>query len=361
MALTIAWKALVGDFPMGATKPLIVVLGPTASGKTAFSGELVRFLRRGEPRLSATGRDAEIVNADSRQLYRLLDIGTAKPTTEERRGVPHHLFDVLDPSEEVTVAWYQREAERVIGEIHARGRVPVLVGGSMLYIDAIVDGLTFAPQADPSVRRRLNAGYDRDGAENLYRRLRSLDPETASSVDPRNRRYLIRALEIVESTGQPASMQRGRRACPYDLLMLGVRRPRAELHRRIAERTRAMLASGWIGEVQGLLAKGYATKAPALQSLGYREIAERLLAGMDPASIESDVALIEQITAKTRKFAKRQMTWWRSDPRIRWIDPPSASRRRTAAWTRGTGRSLQIAAFLPRGPSADRGSGRTRG
>ncbi len=190
------WPAILETYLTDAKKPLIVVLGPTASGKTAFSIELAKHV-------AAMGgsKTVEILNADSRQLYRFLDIGTAKVTDQEKDGVPHHLLDMLAPEQEVTIAWYKEAAERAIAEIHARGNVPVLVGGSMLYISAVIDGLE--PLAsDPALRARLEGEYDADGGKALYARLQEIDPDTASAFHPNNKPYVIRAMEIFETTGE---------------------------------------------------------------------------------------------------------------------------------------------------------------
>ncbi len=293
---------------MSAPRSLIVVLGPTASGKTQFSLALAREFKR-------SGRSAEIVNADSRQLYRGLDIGTAKVTVKQRGDIPHHLLDVFDPRETVTAAHYAKMAESVIRGILARGNVPILVGGSMLYLSAIIDGLAFAPPVGPLARRKLEAEYAREGGEALYKRLATIDPEAATTIDPRNARYLLRALEIA-ATGRRPSDVRKQRPCRYDLLIVGMDVPRAELAGRITERTRAMLEGGWIDEVRRLKAAGYGPDDPALQSHGYREI----MAALDRGDPDLD-ALAEVIAAKSRQYARRQMIWWRKDPRIHWIQP----------------------------------------
>lgn len=289
-----------------AEHPLIVLVGPTASGKTSLSLDLAE-------RSSALGKPAEIINADSRQLYRFLDIGTAKIRPEEMRGVPHHLIDVLFPQEEVTIAWYQKEATRIIGEIHARGSVPLLVGGSMLYTSSVIDGLHPLP-CDSGLRSKLEKEYDEQGAEWLHRKLSDVDPDSALGIDPRNKPYVVRALEIALLTGDKPSAQRKMDPSPYDLLIFGLSWPREALVQRINERTRAMLASGWIEEVQELLKKGYAPSDPAMISHGYRDIVTALERGL----IDRE-ALSEIIATKTRQYAKRQMTWWRHDERIRWI------------------------------------------
>ena len=300
-----AWQPLVDAHVASRPKPVIVVLGPTCSGKTGFSLEVCRAL---------AGR-GEVVNADSRQFYDGMDIGTAKITEEEKGTVPHHLFSVLDPKEPVTIAWYQEHATRVINEIHARGNVPVLVGGSMLYISSVVDGLRPLPEADPELRKELEAKYDEDDGWSLYDELAKVDPETAKSFDKANKRYVVRAVELYRLTGFPPSTLKKTVPPDFQTLMLGLEWPREELTKRIDARTPLLVNGGWIEEVESLLDKGYTEHDPGFKSHGYREIAQWL------RSDEQDKdALIEAIAAKTRQYAKRQMTWWKDDDRIRWID-----------------------------------------
>lgn len=304
---TFVWQCLLRDFLAHAARPLVVILGPTASGKTAFSLEVAKELQRVEVW-------GEIVNADSRQLYRFLDIGTAKVLPSEMQSVPHHLLDVLDPQEEVTIAWYKEHAQRAIDDILARGAVPLLVGGSMLYLSAIIDGLEPPSASDPAIRKRLENAYEQDEGATLYKRLEELDPESAAAIHRRNKPYLVRSLEIAACTGQRPSSVKRTSNCPYTLLIFGMDLPRLELHRRIHTRVAAMFARGWVEEVRSLLARGYNASSPGLKSHGYREIAAFLERGDGSLAERQSV-----ISRKTVQYAKRQRTWWRRDPRIHWL------------------------------------------
>ena len=310
----------IDQFLKEAKHPLIVILGPTASGKTGFSIELAKHLQ-------AQGRQVEIINADSRQLYKYLNIGTAKVTEEEMQGIPHHLIDILDPKEEVSVGWFQVEANRIINEVHNRGNIPFLVGGSMLYVSSVTDELTMAPSPSPKLRKELEDAFDKDGGETLYKRLKEIDPEAAQSIHQNNKPRLVRAVEIFELTSKPKSQAVPQsELCPrdpktkhtfLDLLMFGLELKRSELHDRIDQRTKEMFRDGWVDEVRALLEKGYDPNDPGIKSCGYREIIE---------AIESNQPIVEEvleevIAAKTRQYARRQLTWWRRDKRINWIQP----------------------------------------
>lgn len=292
---------------------LIVILGPTASGKTGYSIDLAKKIG-----------NVEIVNADSRQLYRYLDIGTAKIKPEEMEEIPHHLIDVLDPKDEVSVGWYQTEANKIISEIRDRGNVPILVGGSMLYLSSITDGLSMAPTPTEELRQKLIDEYDKDQGKSLHERLREIDSESAAKIHQNNKPRLVRAVEIFELTEKAktkASPQTELR--PRDdqvreeIKIIGIEQPRDELHKRINERTRMMFAAGWVDEVRELMDKGYGIDDPGMKSCGYREIIEAIKSG----SIDEE-ELIEVISAKTRQYARRQLTWWRGDNRIKWLALP---------------------------------------
>lgn len=295
-------------------RPLIVILGPTASGKTSFSIGLAHSITEAAPEEKGEWRSSEVINADSRQLYRHLNIGTAKVTSEEMEGVPHHLMDVLDPKENVTAAWYKERAKEMIDQIHQRKNVPLLVGGSMLYLSAVIDDLQFAAPSNPTLRKKLEADYDQDEGSSLYRKIEEGDPQTAKSFHRRNKPYVIRAAELLAAGHKPSAVKK-KGLSPYNLLIYGMEWEREELNRRINERTRKMLERGWIIEVEGLMDRGYGPQDPGMKSEGYREIMAYLRGEMELDELESLIA------AKTRQYAKRQMTWWGKDQRIRWIHP----------------------------------------
>jgi len=301
------WRPIVDSYLRKSSDPLIVILGPTACGKTDLSLEIAEHI-------AGQKKKAEIINADSRQLYRFLDIGTAKIDKANRRDIPHHLLDVLDPNQEVTMTWYKKEAERTIAEIQSRHGIPMLVGGSMLYISAVIDGLESPVGSDPEIRKRLEEEYDKDGGILLHQRLTDIDAKEALGIPRQNKMYLVRALEIAELTGAMPSSVKIKKGTDYQPLLLGIDWPRPVLLDRIKERTRLMLQAGWIEEVQSLLDKGYGPEAPAMKSHGYREIVAALRSG----ALDRDM-LVQAIEKKTRDYAKRQMTWWRGDKRIHWI------------------------------------------
>jgi tRNA dimethylallyltransferase len=254
----------------------------------------------------------EIMVADSRQVFRGLSIGTAKPSPADRRAVPHHLLDLADPDEPFTVADWIGRARPFVDEIAGRGRIPLVVGGTGLYVSALVDGYDFASQPwSPEVRERLAAELETEGLAALGQRLVRLDPTTAERTDLRNPRRLLRALEHVQAGGGPQEA----RARPYPgrLALIGISRPRAELYRRIDARAASLFQAGLVGEVEALLAAGHRANSAALSSHGYAE-AVRHLAG----ELTLDQAV--EITARrTRQYAKRQLTWFRRDPRIVWV------------------------------------------
>jgi tRNA dimethylallyltransferase len=284
-------------------KPLVVIVGPTAVGKTSASIELAKRLA------------GEVISADSRLLFRGMDIGTAKPTAEEMQGVQHHLIDVAEPDEEWSLAVYQRQAYRIIDDIHRRGKLPFLVGGTGQFIRSIIEGWQIPLQSpDSRLRQALNHWGDEIGAEALYERLKRLDPEAAEKIDYRNKRRTIRALEVIFKTGQRFSELRKRKECRYSAVIMGISRPRSALYARIDRRIEEMLKAGWVDEVRGLLAQGYPADLPTMSAIGYREIVRYL---RDEITYEKAISLIKR---NTRIFVRRQANWFKpDDPRITWF------------------------------------------
>ncbi len=284
--------------------PVVVIIGPTAVGKTEIAIQVAQHL------------GAEIVSADSRLFYRGMDIGTAKPSMEERQRVPHHLIDVAEPDEVWSLALYQQEAARIIANIHQRGKLPLLVGGTGQYIRAMIEGWEIPPQApDTQLRNALERWAQEIGAETLHKKLRVLDPAAAQVIDPRNVRRTIRALEVIFRTGRRFSEQRQRKQVPYSFLIIGLKRPRSDLYRRIDQRIEQMLAQGLIDEVRMLLAKGYSPDLPPLTAIGYHEIIQYLKGEI---SLDEAVVLMKR---RTRNFVRRQVAWFREDDsRIHWLE-----------------------------------------
>jgi tRNA dimethylallyltransferase len=282
------------------TRPVLAVVGPTAAGKSALSLGLARAL------------DGEVVNADSMQLYRGMDIGTAKLTLAERAGVPHHLLDIWDITEAASVSEYQHLARQAIAEIQARGRVPILVGGSGLYVRAAIDKLEF-PGTDPAVRARLEDELARSGPAVLHARLTDLDPVAASAILPGNGRRIVRALEVIELSGRPFSATLPEYESVLPTVQIGVELPRAELDQRVADRVGRMWQLGLVDEVRKLAAAGLREGRTASRALGYAQV----LAFMDGELSEREAAA--QTILATRRFIRRQESWFRRDPRIRWL------------------------------------------
>lgn len=282
------------------TSPVLALVGPTAAGKSALAMTVAKRL------------EAEIVAVDAFTVYRGMDIGTAKPSALERARVPHHLVDVLDPSQECTVQWFQERARAAIAEVHARGRLPLLVGGAGLYFRAVVDALEFPP-ADSSMRAAIVRRYQGDAAA-AHAALRAVDPAAAATLDPGNLRRAVRALEVWELTGRRFSDWRRawdeHRSIYPDLRVVGVAVERAELRARIAARVDAMLAAGLVEECRRLFA-GTLSRT-ARQAIGYAEIFEHLAGrcSLDEAA--------ERIRVRSARFAARQQRWFAADPRVRW-------------------------------------------
>ncbi len=286
-----------------ARPPLVVILGPTAAGKTALSIDL------------ATRFDGEIVGADSRQIYKGMDIGTAKPSAAEMARAPHHLVDALPPDRQMGLAAYQRLAYAAIDDIHSRGRTPFLVGGSALYLRAVTEGLRI-PEVAPNeaLRTELETFARENGRAALHARLEGLDPEAAARIHPNNMRRVIRALEIVQTTGRRKSELEAATPPPYRILKIGLDMPRPALHARIDRRVEEMVDTGLVEEMASLLAAGYSPELPAFTSLGYQEIASYL---RDEISLAE---AIERIQIETHRFVRHQYTWFRRMPDVHWFD-----------------------------------------
>jgi tRNA dimethylallyltransferase len=276
---------------------VIAIVGPTASGKSALAMRVAERL------------GGEIVSADSRQVYRAMDIGTAKPTALERARIPHHLVDVVDPGERYDVLRYQRDSRAALAEVRARGHVALVVGGTGLYVRALLDGLDLASLPhDPAVRARLES----EGPSELYERLRAIDPEAASRVDLRNRRRLVRYLEVATIAGGPVPRVRG---ASIAALRIGLRPPREALIAAIERRVRAMVDAGVLDEARALVARGVDPRLPSMSAHGYVHWAAHLRGEVD---LETAIA---RTSRDVRAYSRRQMTWFRRDPAIRWFDP----------------------------------------
>jgi len=285
---------------------LLVLLGPTAVGKTAYSIPI------------ALAHDAEIISGDSMQVYRGMDIGTAKPSPEDRARVPHHLIDIVDPWEPFSVADFQARAREAVERIAVRGRLPMLVGGTGLYIEAFCYDYRFPETAgpDPALRERLRREAAELGVKALHDRLKRIDPDSAARIHENDVRRIVRALEIFEATGRTMSewLRGQKRESPYRLCLIGLTMDRAELYRRIGERVDAMVRAGLVDEVRRLLDAGCTPDMTAMQALGYKEIVEYL---EGRTSFEEAV---ETLKRNTRRFAKRQWSWFRHMKDVHWID-----------------------------------------
>ncbi|NLV88573.1 MAG: tRNA (adenosine(37)-N6)-dimethylallyltransferase MiaA [Tissierellia bacterium] len=285
---------------------LFILVGPTASGKTSVSIELAKRL------------DGEIISADSMQIYKYMDIGTAKVTPEEMDGIPHYLIDIVYPNEEFTVADYKAQAEKVIADINTRNKLPIVVGGTGLYVNSLVYDLNFT-QVPPNeeIRKRLEDLADEHGNEYIHKMLEKIDKESYNRINVMDRKRIIRALEIYEVTGKPMSQQGNNFRKPsdkYNLLMFGLNMDREKLYERINLRVDKMIEAGLIEEVSNLLRMGYHKDLVSMQGIGYKEIIWYL---------EGEISLeeaIEHIKKGSRNYAKRQLTWFRRDNRIKWVN-----------------------------------------
>lgn len=284
--------------------PIVLIAGPTGVGKTALSLELASRL------------STEIVNADSMQVYRFMDIGTAKPSAEERARTSHHLLDVVDPDEPFDAAAYAELAHRVIATLHIGGKIPLVVGGTGLYMKVLTRGICQGPEVDASLREALRLREQQEGIKPLHAELKRVDPVLGASLHPHDRQRILRALEVFQSTGRPLSdWQSAHRFEPalYPTVKVFLTRSREELYRRIDRRVLDMMASGLLDEVRELLHRGYAPGLKPMQSLGYRQLVQHLVDGLP---LETAV---EEIQRDTRRYAKRQMTWFRADPEFHWM------------------------------------------
>jgi len=281
------------------------LVGPTASGKSAVG--LVVAERVG----------AEILSLDSMAIYRGMDIGTAKPSAEERARVPHHLLDLVEPDEAFSTGRYVEAAEAAVAEVAARGHKPLFVGGTALYLKAMTEGLFDGPEADWELRTRLKAEAAEHGSPALHARLQAVDPAAAARIHPNDLRRIVRALEVHQLTGRPISEQQtqfGSASPRHECLVAGIRRARADLHERIHRRVDAMFEAGLVDEVRGLLGSPGGMSHAAAQFVGYREVIAHLRGEWSLAEAR------ERIKARTRQFAKRQLTWFRHFPQLRWVD-----------------------------------------
>ncbi len=283
---------------------ILVIVGPTASGKTAMGVEL------------ALRHNGEVISADSMQIYRRMDIGTAKPTPAERKGVPHHMLDVADPEENYSVARYVAAAAACADDILARGRLPILVGGTGLYVDSLLSGRDFAVQST-GWREKLTARAREEGIAPLWQELKEVDPAAAERLHPNDEKRIIRALEVWHETGETITSHNARTAAlppRYDALTIGLNfRDRADLRDRIDRRVDTMMAAGLVEEVAGLLASGVGRDCTAMQAIGYKEMAAALEGDGDTARAA------EEIKLRSRQYAKRQMSWFRRNPSTRWL------------------------------------------
>ena len=286
---------------MSSKPPLILIIGPTAVGKTELAIQLAEKL------------NGEIISADSRLFYRGMDIGTAKPSQEELARVPHYLIDIVNPDETLSLAVFQEKAKHIIADIHARGKLPFLVGGTGQYVRAVTEGWT---PPEVTADEKLRAELEKKDKEWLHARLQLLDPEAAAKIDARNVRRTVRALEVILTTGRKFSEQRGQVESPYHLITIGLTRPRPELYQRVDERIDLMFANGFIDEVKGLLntPQGYSPTLPSMSAIGYRECVS-VVKGL----LTEEQAKVE-MRRVTRIFVRSQANWFKeSDPNIMWF------------------------------------------
>ena len=298
-------------------KPVVVIVGPTAVGKSRVAVEVAKVFA------------TEVLTADSRQVYRGMDVGTDKPPLEERQGIPHRLIDLIDPDELFNAGLYRRQAIDEIERLYRDHRLPLVVGGTGLYIRTLLRGLCDAPPADPVVRAALKREAEDQGHDRLYARLVDVDPVTASRLHPRDESKVIRALEVYQLSGRRMSefqQEHGFSERPFSALTIGLNRERDVLYRRIEERIDWQLAHGLTEETKRLLDQGYQRESAAMKGLGYRQMAEYLAGEYDAAE------MVRRFKRDTRRFSKRQMTWFRKEPGLQWLTiEESESVQRTVA------------------------------
>lgn len=295
---------------------VLAIVGATATGKSALALSLAEKL------------GGEIVNADAMQLYQGMDIGTGKPSRSEQQRVRHHQIDVLRITEEASVAVYQRKAREAIAEIKARGSLPILVGGSGLYVKAVLEPLEF-PGTDKQVRQALEEELAQVGSTQLHARLAEVDPDAASAIDPQNARRIVRALEVVQLTGNPFGASLRNQRGIYQDLRIGLRVNREELDQRISARVVDMMKRGWLAEVSDLRSEGLADTRTAARALGYQQLLQVLAGQCDLATGVSDTV------SATKKFARRQESWFNRDSEIKWLDASSSSGNLSVSWAEG--------------------------
>lgn len=285
-------------------KPLVVIVGPTAVGKSRIAIDVAKRL------------DTEILTADSRQVYRGMDVGTDKPSIATRQGIPHQLIDLADPDEPFNTGLFRQHAIAAIERLYQHRRLPLIVGGTGLYVRTLLQGICAAPPADPTVRTQLRAEARAEGTERLYARLAAVDPVTAGKLHPHDTSKIIRALEVHQLSGLPISEFQARHGFaerPFSSLVIGLNRDRDQLYRRIEERIDWQLANGLIDETKALLDRGYRRDSAAMKGLGYRQVAAYLTGECDRTE------MVRLFKRETRQFAKRQMTWFRRDPDMTWL------------------------------------------
>jgi tRNA dimethylallyltransferase len=283
---------------------VIAIVGPTAVGKSELALHLAQYF------------PVEIISADSRQVYRYMDIGTNKPTSDERASVPHHVIDVIKPNEDFSLAMYHQLAMEALKAIQQKGKLPLLVGGSGLYVWSLIEGWKI-PQVPPDqkLRRQLEARAEQEDSQNLYRELQDIDPVAAAKINPSNIRRIIRALEIYYATGQPPSQSQRKEVPSFAVLIIGLTQKRSELYRRINWRVDKMIQRGLVKEVEQLLKKGYSLSLPSMSGIGYKQIGQFIRGEMTLPEA------IDKIKYETHRLARHQYAWFRlSDSRIHWFD-----------------------------------------